>query len=118
MRSIPLYDETVPIVCTASSDEIPVRIEVIQRIYDNLERVERTPHGLSLSFPSDPAIDADLRQFTVDEKGCCQFWGFAVEWAPDALLLQWDGPPAVEELMNRLHDYFTGDDRDAVIGLF
>jgi hypothetical protein len=110
MRSIPIYDATAPMVCTAGTDEIPVRIEQIARMHDSLQRLERTPDGLLLHFPNRPDIDADLRRFMVDEKGCCQFWGFDITTAGEQLTLRWDGPPTVKDLMDRLQAYFEGDE--------
>jgi hypothetical protein len=118
MRSIPLYDATAPIACTADSDEIAERIEVIERMRAVLDRVERTEHGMLLHFPNRPEIDADVRRFAVDEKGCCRFWGFAVTVADDELTLRWDAPPALDEYVDRLLAYFEGDEPiTAVSGL-
>jgi hypothetical protein len=79
MNTIPIYDGTAPITCTIDSDEIPERIELVERMRQNLERLERTPHGLLLHFPDRPDIQGDLSRFVVGEKRCCQFWGFAVD---------------------------------------
>jgi hypothetical protein len=108
-KRIPIYDASAPITCTIGSDEIPDRIEVIERMRLNLDRIERTDHGLLLQFPDRPEIDADVRRFAVDEKRCCQFWGFAVRASSTGLVLQWDGPPDADELLDRLHAYFEGD---------
>jgi len=76
----------------------------------NLNQIGRTAHGLRLHFPDRPDIDADLRRFAVEEKGCCQFWGFAIASADGELTLRWDGPPDTEEFMDRLHAFFDGDE--------
>ena len=110
MNPIPIYDATAPITCTADSDEIPERIELVERMRTYLDRIERTPHGLLLHFPARPEVDAVLRRFAIDEKRCCQFWGFAVDTHDDDLTLRWDGPPAVDEYMDRLLAYFEGDE--------
>jgi len=117
MTRIPLYDATAPIVCTASRTELPVRLEVIARLHSYRTGVERTEHGLRLELPNRPDIEADLRQFTLDEKACCPFWGFAVDAAPDGLTLQWEGPPSVDGLLEDLYGYFTGDDPEAITAL-
>ena len=78
MKSIPLYDATAPIVCIADDDEIPERIDQVERMRDALDHVDRTEHGLLLRFPNEPAVEADVRRFAADEKRCCQFWGFEV----------------------------------------
>lgn len=110
MNTIPIYDATAPIACTASSEEIPVRIEQVERMRIYLDRLERTPHGLLLHFPNRPDVDADLRTFMVDEKRCCTFWGFAIDTNDDQLTLRWDGPPAVEEFFEQLAGFFEGDE--------
>ena len=110
LRSIPIYDATAPITCTIGSDEIPARIELVERMRANLERIDRTDHGLLLHFAVRADIDADVRRFAVDEKRCCQFWGFAVDTEDDQLTLRWDAPPEADELVDRLLAYFEGDE--------
>jgi hypothetical protein len=109
MKTIPIYDATAPVACTAASSEIPVRIEQVERLRRHLTGLERTEHGLLLRLPNRPDVDADVRAFTVDEKGCCAFWGFAVTSADGELTLRWDGPPDVNELFDRLFEFFDSD---------
>jgi hypothetical protein len=110
MNRIPIYDATAPIACTISTVEIPDRIELVERIRTNLTAIERTPDGLLLHLPPTPSNRADLERFAVDEKRCCQFWGFAVTPDDRRLTLRWDGPPGAHELLDRLHGYFTGSE--------
>lgn len=110
MNPIPIYDATAPITCTATGDEVPARVEQIERMRTAMTRLERTPHGLLLYFPDRADIDTELRRFAVDEKGCCQFWGFAINTVGDELALRWDGPPDTAEFMDRLHAFFDGDE--------
>jgi hypothetical protein len=118
MSMIPIYDDTAPIACTIGREEVPERIELVERMKARLRRIDRTDHGLLLHFPDQPAVEADLRQFTVDEKRCCQFWGFAVETGEAGLVLRWDGPPATNDLLDLLHGYFAGDEPlSAITGL-
>ena len=77
------------------------------RIYEELLS---KPHGLLLHFPNRPEVAVDLRRFAVDEKRCCQFWGFAVVATADSLTLRWDGPHAADDLLERLRAYFKGDE--------
>jgi hypothetical protein len=106
---IPLYDASAPIACTISNAEIPERVDLIERMRTALLRIERASTGLLLHFPRDDAVRADLRTFAVDEKRCCQFWGFDVLESADGLALRWDGPPAVNDLLATLHTFFTSD---------
>jgi hypothetical protein len=107
---VPVVDATAPIACTIDDDEIPGRVALLERLRADLVRIDRSDHGLLLHFPLHPDVDADLRRFTVDEQRCCTFWGFVVEATPDELALHWDGPPAVDDLFDRLLDWFRGDD--------
>jgi hypothetical protein len=109
VKSIPIYDATAAITCTIGSDEIPERIELVERMRHNLDHIDRTEHGMLLHFPNRADIEADLRRFAVDEKRCCQFWGFAVDTDTRGLTLRWDGPPDAEDLIGRLLAYFEGD---------
>jgi hypothetical protein len=110
VTKIPIHDATAPLVCTIGSDEIPDRIELIERLRHNLDRLERTEHGMLLHFVNRADIDADLRRLAIEEKRCCQFWGFAVEAADGGLTLRWEGPPDADALIERLLAYFRGDE--------
>jgi hypothetical protein len=109
VKSIPIYDATAPIACTIGSDEIPERIELVERMRHNLDHIDRTEHGMLLHFPNRSDIEDDLRRFAVDEKRCCQFWGFVVDADHDGLKLRWDGPPEAAAVIGRLVAYFEGD---------
>ena len=108
MNSIPIYDATAPIACTIGNGEIPERIELVERLRANVGSVERTADGLLLRFAATAANESDVRRFAIDEKRCCQFWGFAIDVSVDEVRLQWDGPPAAGELLDRLHRCLTG----------
>ena len=112
-RLLPLYDETATVSCTLSPDELPARLATIERLRTDLTRLERTEHGLLLHFPPSPDLEAELRQFAVVEKRCCQFWGFEVLTGAHNggdLALRWDGPPTAGELVDRLEAFFQGDE--------
>lgn len=109
MKRIPIYDATAPIVCTIGSDEVAERVELVDRLRARLGDVERTDDGLLLGFPAGADVEADLRRFVVDEKRCCQFWGFELDAGDERLVLRWDGPPAAADLIDQLLAYFRGD---------
>ena len=84
----------------------------------NLRAVYRTRDGLLLRFAATAGNEADVRRFAIDEKRCCQFWGFAVGVDNDELILRWDAPPAAGEIIDQLHRYLTGTEpMDALTGL-
>ena len=118
MKSIPLYDASVPIACTEAGENVLNRLAQIERLRATLSRIERTEHGMVLAFPDRPEVEADVRRFTVDEKRCCAFWGFDVSKAADEIVLRWDAPPALDDYVERLIGWFRSDEPlDAATGL-
>ena len=109
MKLIPIYDDTKPIACTIDRAEVPARVELVDRMRSNLAAIERTEHGMLLRFPNASDIEADLKRFALEEKRCCEFWGFAIAAEGDNLTLRWDAPPDAEPLVDRLLAYFNGD---------
>lgn len=109
-KLLPLYDDSAPIACTIGADEIPDRIAIVERMRAAMTSIERTDTGLLLQFPREDAIEADVRRFAVDEKRCCQFWGFAVLDGDDELVLRWDGPPTAGDLLDRLDALLRSND--------
>jgi len=108
-KLIAIYDETAPVACTISNAEIPERVALVERMRTAATSLDRTATGLLLHFPDRPEIRADLATFVVDEKRCCQFWGFAIVDEPGGVALRWDGPPAVDSLLDKLEKYLTTD---------
>ena len=106
---VPLFDDTAPIACTITNAEIPERVELIQRMRAAMTSIERTPTGLRLHFPDRPAVRSDLATFAVDEKRCCQFWGFDILDETGGVALRWDGPPAAGDVLGRIETFFTTD---------
>ena len=106
MKPIPIYDDTVPVACTAGPTELPVRLEQIERLRTLLTRLERTADGVVLHLPSRPEVEAAVASFTVEEKACCAFWGFAVTTSGDEITLRWDGPPSAQGLIDELVAFF------------
>ena len=115
-KSIPLYDESAAIACSLTPEEIPARLATIERMRTDLTSLERTEHGLLLHFPPSASLDAELRQFALDEKRCCAFWGFAVRTdGPSQLALLWEAPPSAAGLVDQLEAFFTGDEPTEIL---
>ncbi len=110
MKTIPIYDASAPIACTAGSSEIAARIKQIERMRTSLQGIERTEHGVLMRFPNRRDVEADVRQFTIAEKACCQFWGFDITLTAAEIRLRWDAPPALDDAMDRLLERFRGDE--------
>jgi hypothetical protein len=109
-RRLPIYDATVPIVCTINAGEVQERIELFERLRTQHGRLDRTEHGVLLHFPAHPDIEADLRRFADEEKRCCSFWGFEIGRVGADLTLRWEAPPAAADLVQWLVAYLQGDE--------
>ena len=110
VKRIPLYDETAAISCSLTPEEIPARLATIERMRTELGRLERVEDGLLLHFAPQGDLEAELRQFALDEKRCCSFWGFAVSRDAGDLSLRWEAPPNAAPLLDQLEAFFTGDE--------
>ena len=108
-KPIPIYDDTAAVACTITNAEIPERIALMERMRTAMTALDRTTSGLLLHFPDEPDVRADLATFVVEEKRCCQFWGFELADEPGGVALRWDGPPAVDTLLDQLQMFFTTD---------
>jgi hypothetical protein len=97
-------------VCTADSSALAARTEQLERMHRNLDRIERTEHGVLLYFPNRPAIEADVCRFAVDEKACCTFWGFEVATTDDDIILHWDAPPTLDHHMDTVPAHLDSDE--------
>jgi hypothetical protein len=108
-KLIPIYDDTAAVACTITNAEIPERLALLERMRAAMTALDRTTTGLLLHFPGGPDVRADLATFVVDEKRCCQFWGFELAEEPGGFALRWDGPPAVDALLDQLEMFLTTD---------
>jgi hypothetical protein len=116
VKRLPLYDESADIACTITADEIPRRIELVQKMRSAMSGLERTEHGIILSFAPAAETEAVVKRFVVDESRCCRFWGFAIEASSSELSLRWDAPPAAQEIVDRLVAFFEGDEPPSAFG--
>lgn len=106
---LPLYDKEAAIACTITDEEKPSRVDSVLRMKASLGSLERTEHGMVLHFAPGDGIEQTVRQFAIDEKRCCEFWGFQVESSPENLSLRWDAPPDAMPMIDRLEEFFTSD---------
>jgi hypothetical protein len=111
----PLYDPTKPIACTIDAADIPEHVARLERIRSQLTRIDRTAFGVVLVLPDSDSNASDVEQLAVEEKRCCEFWGFQLVRA-GGVMLRWDGPPEATAWMDALVEYFEG--RTPIGGLF
>lgn len=63
-----------------------------------------------MHFRVEATLEEQLRAFAIDEKCCCQFWGFEVTAGSEEFTLRWDAPVSAQPLIDRLEAFFRGDE--------
>jgi len=93
------------IVCTLGAGDAPQRLIEWQSILERSEERRPSPDGLSLRFPTDPALLGELAALAAREVECCSFFTFALELDAEAAWLTVGAPaagmPMVEELFGQ-----------------
>ena len=107
MKKIPLYDATVPIVCTPPTTRSP-------SASPSSSACAPTSTGsnalgtVCCCIPCPTGHRRGAAAVHRRREGCCQFWGFEIDTSGEELTLRWDGPPNTAELMDRLLAFFRG----------
>jgi hypothetical protein len=91
------------------------RLAFIETMRTALLTLQRTEHGMLMHFQADPKLEKQLRAFAIDEKSCCQFWGFELTAGSEKLMLRWDAPVSAQPLIDRLEAFFR--DKERSVGL-
>lgn len=73
-----------------------------QRLLDRSTGQEPVPGGVSLRFPAEPELAAELARIATAEHGCCRFFAFHLHVAGDALHLQVTGPAEAQPVIASL----------------
>lgn len=96
--------EPQPFACTLTFEEVPARVEQIQRLIRGLRARERDRREVRLRF--DAALAPVVRAFVVDESRCCGFFDFALSEHADAVDLRVRAPAGAEQLLASLYAAF------------
>ena len=93
---LPLVDGTDshghPIACTLAPDQMPGRMDDWHQLLDLAVTQEPVPDGVSLRFPPDPNVAAELTRLAAAEHDCCSFFDFHLHVTADAVALRVTGP--------------------------
>ena len=97
-------DGWVPVACSLDGGEARRRSQDWQALRDSRSRVERSEHGLKLSFLANDATRAELNRLVVAERHCCGFVDWQLEDLGDELTLIITGdPPGVAAMAEAFH---------------
>jgi hypothetical protein len=91
-----------PISCTLDAGEMAGQIDDWQALL--ARAIHRTPvnDGVSLSFPPEPGIAAEVGRLAAAEHACCSFFDFTVRMSGGELRLEVRGPQEAQEIISGL----------------
>lgn len=94
-------DDSAPIACTLTADDLPARLAEWESVLDHVE--ERTPidDGLRLSFDQQLELP-ELARLVAAEQTCCSFFGFAITVDHRGTALEVRAPADAAELLDGL----------------
>ena len=85
-------DDTVPIVCTLTSQSMRSRLTDWQRLLSHIVRREPLDNGLRATFGPETPLD-ELMRLVAAEQDCCQFFDFAMTVDTRGIALEVRSPP-------------------------
>ncbi len=99
----------LPIACSLSAAELPVRLAEIGALgRDSLIGFETGDASAELRFRTDPETRSRLARVVAAESECCAFLTMTVRQQPDAISLTIQAPPGGEPVMRELVSAFRG----------
>jgi hypothetical protein len=96
-----LTQDTLPIACSLSSEELETRGEDVARLFALVEEVEELTDGYSFRFPAQRDLSARLLDFVLFERECCPFFTFELRFEPGLgpTWLSLRGPEGVKQFV-------------------
>ncbi|WP_327370702.1 MerR family transcriptional regulator [Streptomyces sp. NBC_01217] len=88
-----------PVACTLGGDELGERTEQWRALIARATGREEVSDGVRLTFPSTPALAAELAALAAAEQGCCAFFDFSLHLSPASLALTVRAPEAAGSLL-------------------
>lgn len=88
-----------PVACTLDGAELGERTEQWRALVARASGREETGDGLRLIFPGTPELAGELASLAAAEQGCCAFFDFTLDLAPDRLTLTVRAPEAAGTLL-------------------
>lgn len=114
MTILSQVDPTAEIACTLPINEASGRLESLQALVgDRLVGTEREVERLRITIKraGDAGLEEDVRAWAAEEKGCCDFLGFAVESRPESVTLEIASPPDAGATLDAIEWMFRAADR-------
>jgi hypothetical protein len=92
----------VPLACSLRGGAIADRKRWLGGLQRRSLSVERSASGLTMLFPNDARLEAELRALVDAESECCGFLGLRVRLVGEALELAVAGPPGAQPIIEEM----------------
>ena len=75
--------QTVPLACLLTGDELKARGEVVQPLIASYQQMQELEDGYAFQFPGEPAWIQRVLSFVTEERQCCPFFTFELQFEPN-----------------------------------
>ena len=90
-------EKAIDVACSLNSAEFRKRRRLMRAaLRPHLLRSKHTASGLTLTFPDNEPLRAQLETFVSLERQCCGFLTFTISSDQEAVILSVEGPPEAE----------------------
>jgi hypothetical protein len=76
-------NNSIPLACTLSADQLPQRQQVIQALFQRLIETRELDQGFEFIFPGEEQMISELADFIRFERNCCRFLSFELRFEPE-----------------------------------
>jgi hypothetical protein len=91
-----------PLACSLRGEELANRRDWLGELAGRALGVTRSARGVTVAFPGDAELEAELRELAAAEAECCRFLSITVQHAGDQLALDIAGPPAARPIIDEM----------------
>ncbi len=75
--------QAVPLACLLTGDELKERGEVVQPLMASYQQMQELEDGYAFQFPGEPAWIQRVLSFVTEERQCCPFFTFELQFEPN-----------------------------------
>jgi hypothetical protein len=75
--------QPVPLACLLTGDDLTARGEVVQPLIASYQKLEELEDGYAFQFPGESEWIERVVSFVAEERQCCPFFTFELQYEPD-----------------------------------
>ena len=93
--------QVVPLACLLTGDEFKARSEVVQPLMASYQKLQELEDGYAFQFPGEPEWIQRVVSFIAEERQCCPFFTFELQYEPNLgpIWLRLRGSAEIKDLL-------------------